>query len=133
MPYIGQKDSKGRILILGGRNASILKATNGLYLIGEDICASEENAVAAYNRLNSTQLQLDYITKYFQPWFNKEEEKRNKEKLVIEVPSATDPTKKYRVEKLEDGSLFCECTGFRYRYSCWHVDAVKEMLEGKET
>ena len=37
--------------------------------------------------------------------------------------------KAYKVEVWKDKSITCECTGFRYRKDCKHVQAVQKMVK----
>lgn len=129
---IGKKDKLGNLMILGGREVDIVRTTSGRYLVGLNVYLGEEEAVQAYNSLNGTRLQLDYISTYFQPWFEKQILKTSKNRFIVSVESKSDPDKSYDVHYDQNGNLICECPGFRYRGSCWHTEAVKEMLEEQE-
>jgi len=118
---IGMKDEKGSLLILGGHKTNLWRLPSGLYAVGGDITAQEEEAVKSYNQYNGTNLQSDYIWKVFQPWY----EKQNV--IVAKVPSRTIPSMSYAVRKNLSGELTCECPGFTYRGECWHTEAVKEL------
>ena len=40
--------------------------------------------------------------------------------------------KAYKVEVWKDKSITCECTGFRFRKSCKHVQAVQKMVNSEK-
>lgn len=117
---IGMRDKRGNLLILGGWRSNLWRLKNGLYAVGEEITASTELAVEAYNRINTTKYPLDYIEAKFNPWYEKQVE-------YILVPSRTYPGESYKVRKEPGGKLSCECRGFTYRGDCWHVQAVREL------
>lgn len=49
------------------------------------------------------------------------------------VPSRTTDGVTYRVDVGVDGTLFCNCTGFEMRRTCWHVALIREEMEMNET
>jgi hypothetical protein len=120
---VGDTDKKGSILVLGGQKVSLWKAKNNLYFIGDTITISPTIAVREYNKANNTKLEDSYIEKYFEPWYQKHA------RLLIDVPSRSENGKYYSIRKEVDGSLTCECPGFRFRKTCWHIEAVQELLE----
>ena len=133
---IGSKDSKGNILILGGHGADLFQSSTGEYFtrfntesLEEIVCSSEEEAIKAYNTFNGTSLSLDYISKYFRPWYQKTHPKL--EEQYFEVPSSRDPTLKYKVQVHSNGDITCDprCPGFYFRHSCGHVNSVREFLK----
>jgi len=120
---IGGKDSKGNLLILSGWKASIWELKNGVFKVGEDTCLTPQLAIRTYNSLNSTKLSEDYIDTYFRPWYSKQTE------ILIEIPSSRDIGTKYRIRREPGGILTCECPGFRFRGTCWHVKAAKDIMK----
>jgi len=40
--------------------------------------------------------------------------------------------KAYKVEVWKDKSISCECTGFRYRKTCKHSQAIQKMVKKSE-
>jgi len=119
---IGMRDKRGNLLILGGWRSNLWRLKNGLYAVNEEMTASTELAVEAYNRINTTKQPLDYIETVFNPWYEKQVE-------YILVPSRTDPGVSYKVTKEPGGKIVCDpkCRGFRHYGHCWHTDAVREL------
>lgn len=123
---IGMKDDVGRLLVLGGRNASIWRTPDGLYRVDQDILIGPELAVTRYNQLNSTKLPTSHITEYFNPWYAKQW------RIVTEVPSRTKVGVTYSVSMGPGGQLACDtsrCLGYRFRGTCWHIEAVRDLLQ----
>ena len=117
---IGMKNKKGDLLILGGWRSNLWQAQNGLYRLDTATCITPEDAIEFYNRYNQTNLQLDYIEKVFEPWFDRQIKR-------YQVPSRSGRKRPYTVKKYPDGSLTCTCTGFQFRQKCWHTTAIKEL------
>ena len=117
-------------LVLGGWKASIYKGEKEGYFLIEywgfprnpKTFFSLESAIKEYNELNERNVDWRDIGKV------------PTEKKVIDeyVPSFSDPSKKYHVVGTID-SLTCDCVGFGFRRTCSHVDAVKELINGRET
>lgn len=129
---LGETDKNGNLLILASSKAYLFRTYQGLYTVvtGKDKYenfSDESEAISYFNKISGTSYKPDYISSFFQPWFIK------KEKLdeVYKVPSRTSPGVEYEVAKDSNGNLQCTCTGFTYRGSCWHVDAVRDLLKGK--
>ena len=116
---VGSKDKGGNLFILGGHKANLWQLANGLFEVAGEKFADDTEAMEAYNQFNSTDLSPEYIRKIFYPWYEKQFHE------VTKVPSATSD-KEYTIRRGPDGKLECNCLGFRYRHSCWHVDAVLE-------
>ncbi len=122
---VGQKDKAGNLLILGGYKCDLYKTTIGTYLCAGEYLGSPEEAIEAYNKVNNTKLQLDYIQRYFEPWY---QEVSNK--TLMEFPSKSDPSRPpYKVRIDLEGSITCNCRGFLTHKHCWHTDAVKYIKE----
>ena len=123
MLTIGDKDKQGNTLILGGWQADLLRTKTGKFIIGVKVLESEAEAVDTYNELNGTNHPTDYISRVFQPWYERVK-KVNKE---YKVPSRTHPEEFYRVKLDPLGNFSCNCPGFLYRNKCWHIEAVEEL------
>ena len=119
---VGMKNSKGSLLILGGHKANLWMLTSGLYAVGGDKTVLPEEAIKNYNLYNSTNLPVNYISEVFIPWYEKQFT------IVANVPSRSNPNVSYTVRRSPSGKLSCECPGFTYRHSCWHVEAVEELI-----
>ena len=115
---VGKRDKGGNLFILGGHMANLWRLKNGLYEVNGEKVASEEDAVELYNSYNGTTLRLDYVSAVFNPWYEKQF------KVVAEVPSATSNAV-YTIRRNPDGKLLCECKGFMFRGTCWHVEAIE--------
>jgi len=122
---IGMKDGKGNLLLLGGRNSKLWKLSTGEYAVHNTCTFSEEEAMKAYNEANGTNWKLDYISKQFKPWYEKQFP------IVAVVPSRSTPGETYNVTRDPNGKLICDlkCRGFRHYGHCWHTDAVKELKD----
>lgn len=127
---IGDKDKKGNLLILGGRNADIWRTANNTYIVGETVIGEPETAIDSYNKLNGVNLDLDYTEKTFQPWYDKNRLGIGKggSRFITKVPSRTKVDKNYNVSYDQNGNLTCDCPGFTYRGECWHIEAVADLL-----
>ena len=119
---MGGTDKGGNLLILGGHRVNLWRSKNGLFDVAGEKTASAEEAVRLYNLYNSTSIKEDHISTVFAPWYEKQF------KVVTEVPSASSD-KLYTVRRNPDGKLTCECPGFTFRGTCWHIEAVKEAEE----
>ena len=120
---IGMKDEKGSLLLLGGRKSRLWQLRSGEYAVGGERTSNEEEAMKAYNRVNTTKWPLNYITKQFLPWYERQAH------LILTVPSSRPGYPPYHVRKESDGKLSCECLGFFHYGHCWHIDAVKEFAD----
>lgn len=120
---IGKKDKRGNILVLGGSNANLFRTSSGTYVIDDITTETSSAAIEVYNGLNKSSLSLDYIEKYFEPWY----QKNLANKKVFDAPSASSPGVSYTVTLDGLGNYKCNCTGWRFRNKCWHVDAVKVL------
>jgi len=127
MLIVGRRDEEGKLLILGGHQANLLRTKKGYYFIDGETLLSSEVGVKRYNELNNTELPLDYVSKWFQPWYEKQVV------IVATVPSRSTPGEEYNVRRAPDGELICDpkCMGFTYRRDCWHVQAVREVVLGE--
>ena len=47
--------------------------------------------------------------------------------IQVDVPSRSDPSKYWRVSVSEWGGI-CECKGWRFRQTCYHVDQAEKEL-----
>lgn len=121
---IGMRDKRSNLLVLGGKRSNLWRLSNGLYAVDNEVTASPEASIEAYNKVNETKLELDYIEQWYKPWDKKQV------KYVL-VPSRTNPSKSYKVKTEPGGYISCECQGFMYRGSCWHVNAVRELSKEK--
>jgi len=130
--HIGNKDRKGNLLILGGRNANIWRTPSGMYIVGVNVVPDAETAVDSYNKLNGVTWDLDHITKNFQPWYDKNKLGIGEggTRFITKVPSRSS-NKEYNVSYDQNGNLMCDCPGFRFRGECWHTEAVAELLKEK--
>lgn len=122
---VGDTNRQGNTLILGGWNSDLFRTKTGRFITGVQVLDSEEEAINAYNGLNGTSLPTDYISSWFQPWYE-ETKGVNKE---YKVPSRSHPGEYYRVNIDPLGNYFCNCPGFMYRNECWHIDAIKELTK----
>ena len=130
---VGERNKKDQLLILGGSYANLYKLLDNSYLIREvdepkkewttDI---ESKAMEAYNLFNGSGMSLDFISKQFQPWYNRTHPLVEEE--TFEVPSFTDPTKEpYKVKRWSTGLLSCNCQGWSFRHHCSHCDMIAEL------
>ncbi len=132
MIAIGQKDSRGNLLVLGGWNADLYRTSVGTYMLqgrpaDPILIKASEDAIKFYNALNKTKLGEDYVDKWFEPWY-----KKNKPSpVVFEMPSSSSPDKKHKIT-LDGGYLTCDCEGFKFRRTCSHVEVVRDFLRGLE-
>jgi len=126
---IGESNAEGHVFVLGGTNAGIWMLPGGTFSVGGAPKLTEEDAVQEYNLQNSTNLGLDHIRKYFIPWYKKQRQ------IVAVVPSRTTPGETYTITRGQNGELICDpkCTGFRYRRTCWHIEAIEEAESGPDS
>ena len=126
---LGEKDKQGNLLIISLRDTYIFRLGNGYYGVGipEDckIYATPEKAVIAFNEKTGTTYSPNWIVNNFDPWYEKNILSKS---LVTKVESATHKGTFYNIRKDDNGKLICDCTGFKFRHYCWHVQTVKEAL-----
>jgi hypothetical protein len=131
---IGDRTSEGDVLVLGGHNANLYRKPFGTFILkaritDEEIPSiTEKDAMESYNFFNTAKMDLDHVSKIFNPWYERTREVY-KEKVLMEVPSSRDPKKTYSVRQLEDGEIVCECEGFVFRHRCSHVELVKRLMQ----
>lgn len=124
MVRLGERDSRGNLLVLGGWKANLWRSPTNMYFIGGNLTKSPGRAIEYYNQLNNTNIGLKYIQENFEPYLAK----LNCEE-VFDVPSNTTEGVIYKVRKHSDGSITCDCKGFMYRADCWHAQQVREYLK----
>ncbi|MEM3426792.1 MAG: hypothetical protein QW212_00830 [Nitrososphaerales archaeon] len=136
---LGDKDSRGNILLCGGLAADVWLKPDGTYFLkmednGEEIPApTYEDALSMYNELNGTKIAsfptLEWIYKVRRRLALQSVETRLPAgaQIIAEYPGVTDPVPHlvYRT----GNTIRCTCKGFLYRGTCRHVQGVSDAVQ----
>jgi len=128
---LGDKDSRGNILLLGGLAADAWLKPDGTYFLkmednGEEIPApTYEDAISMYNELNNTKIEqfptLEWIYRVRRRLAMQSAETYlpSGAQIIAEYQGVTDPGIHY-VYRLGN-TIRCTCKGFLYRGTCRHI------------
>ena len=139
---VGDLDTEGNMLFLGGWNANILLTPEDKYVVistrVEGIkpfyTDSDEKALEAWNWMNGMDSKPGELRKIIESIRRHKEKDQSTKEIVFSNPSyrvmgrfssESKPGIVYEVRENKSGSLYCTCPGYSYRRTCRHVDLVK--------
>jgi hypothetical protein len=61
-------------------------------------------------------------------------DRRAKRVVLAQFPSESDSSKEpYKVCERTDGTLYCDCPGYQWNRTCWHIDLMEQRKATKKT
>lgn len=136
---IGEKDSKGNTLRLGGRNVSVWERPEGVFILKFPsrkeafVAKAEKDAVDWYNKVEGKELfKLPDLPERLDS--KKEDEGESlvlpdEAKLLGKFESQSTPGMFHYVIRYKDSTTRCTCWPFTLNRKCNHYNFVKSALE----